>query len=49
MYGANAIPAAWDGRFNGKVVEPGVYVYVVELQEANGKTKTTSGDITLIR
>jgi gliding motility-associated-like protein len=38
----------WDGTMNGSVVQPGVYVYVLELVE-DGRTKVRSGDITILR
>ncbi len=37
----------WDGTFNGKVLQPGVYVYFVDfIQE--GRNKIRSGDVTII-
>lgn len=40
----------WDGRFAGKEMLPGVYVYQVELlYETDGETEILKGDITLVR
>jgi gliding motility-associated-like protein len=41
--------AGWDGTFRGKLLDPGVYVYVVELELANGSTRLYKGDVTLLR
>ena len=37
----------WDGKFNGKAVVPGVYVFTVELLFVNGENRTISGDVTV--
>ncbi len=43
----------WDGKYNGKDLPPGVYVFVAEIQfvkiEETAKTNMYSGSITLIR
>lgn len=39
----------WDGTNQGMVLEAGVYVYFVEYVSENGKTKTLTGDITMIK
>jgi gliding motility-associated-like protein len=39
----------WDGRFKGKDVAPGVYVYYIEYELENGEIEKITGDITLIR
>jgi gliding motility-associated-like protein len=38
----------WDGFFNGQKTPPGVYVYVAELELANGEIAVVSGDVTLV-
>jgi len=38
----------WDGFFNGKPAEQGVYIYYVKYLEGS-KTKIVTGDITLVR
>ncbi|MFN7115615.1 MAG: gliding motility-associated C-terminal domain-containing protein [Saprospiraceae bacterium] len=40
--------AGWDGLVNGVAAQQGAYVYFISVQE-NGKEKTFSGTITLIR
>ncbi len=40
--------AGWDGKFDGKYLLPGVYVYVTEL-DFEGIKETISGDITILR
>jgi gliding motility-associated-like protein len=39
----------WDGRVNGKVVNPDVFVYTVEVQCENGSTFFYKGNVTLLR
>ncbi len=44
----NAILNAWDGSFLGDHVEPGVYMWILELETVDGKIETLSGDITVL-
>jgi gliding motility-associated-like protein len=39
----------WDGNFNEDPMQPGVYVFVAELQYEDGYAETISGNITLVR
>ncbi len=39
----------WDGKKNGKVMNPGVYVYVIEIEFLDGVKLLYRGDITLLR
>ena len=39
----------WDGRINGDLAAPGVYIYQVQLRLLDGNLRLESGDITLIR
>jgi len=39
----------WDGSFKGKLLNPAVFVYVVEIEFINGKKKLYKGDITLMQ
>jgi len=39
----------WDGRVHGKLVPTGVYYYIIEYKGADGKTRTKSGDINVLR
>ncbi|MEM9837270.1 MAG: gliding motility-associated C-terminal domain-containing protein, partial [Bacteroidota bacterium] len=39
----------WDGRYRGKPVDPGVFVYVVEVAFLDGITLTYRGDISVLR
>ncbi|MCB0664599.1 MAG: gliding motility-associated C-terminal domain-containing protein [Saprospiraceae bacterium] len=42
--------AIWDGRINGKIAEPGVYVFYLRgVQSESGRDFSASGSITLIR
>jgi gliding motility-associated-like protein len=39
----------WDGIFNGKLVNTGVYAYMIEVTYTDGTTGTKSGNITVTR
>lgn len=39
----------WDGRYNGSFVNPGVFVYVVEVKFLDGRVLLYRGDVTVIR
>jgi hypothetical protein len=39
----------WDGKFNGKEVVPGVFVYVFEVEIAGSGPRVYAGDLTVIR
>lgn len=39
----------WNGRVRGKAVNPGVFVYVIEVEYLNGETEVFSGDISVLR
>lgn len=41
--------AGWDGRLNGHLLEPGVYVYSLEMRFIDGSVRQYAGDVTLIR
>jgi len=38
----------WDGYKNGKVLNPGVFVYLVKIRLRDGEIRTLMGDITLL-
>jgi hypothetical protein len=40
---------SWDGSFNGKPCNAGVYAYMLEVKYTDGKSEMRSGNITLIR
>lgn len=39
----------WDGRFNGHYVDPGVFVYIVEVKFLDGRVLLYRGDVTVVR
>lgn len=39
----------WNGKYNGKVVKPGVYFYVIEAKGSDGKRYKKGGDINIIK
>jgi hypothetical protein len=39
----------WDGRYNGDFVNPGVFVYLVEVKFLDGRVLLYRGDVTVIR
>lgn len=49
----NALPGdsglSWDGRFRGKLVNPGVYLWAIEVELVNGAIVKKVGDLTVVR
>lgn len=45
----NDFDAGWDGKYRGKPLDPGVYVYAIEIRFPDGRTRIYRGDITLVR
>jgi gliding motility-associated-like protein len=39
----------WDGRFKGRDVNPGVFIYFMELKYIDGRVEMVKGDVTLLR
>ncbi|MEZ5033154.1 MAG: gliding motility-associated C-terminal domain-containing protein [Saprospiraceae bacterium] len=39
----------WDGTSRGKPLDPGVYVYVIELEDASGQLMILKGEVHLLR
>jgi gliding motility-associated-like protein len=39
----------WNGSFNGKVMNPGVYLYILEYETSYGDVERKVGDVTLLR
>jgi hypothetical protein len=46
---SNVFTAGWDGRYKGKFVNPGVYVYAIEVLFVDGKKLLYRGDVTVVR
>jgi len=49
VYSAKTPDVQWDGLFNGKPCEDGVYVYFLKATGSDGKTYDISGTLTLFR
>ena len=45
----NDINTGWDGRYDGAQINPGVYVYVTEIEFFDGVTEVYTGDVTVLR
>jgi gliding motility-associated-like protein len=45
----NVLDYGWDGIFRGKLMNPAVFVYVMEWTDVDGQKKIQHGDITLIK
>lgn len=45
----NQMNTGWDGRFHGKALNPGVYVWYAEVLFDDGTTELHQGDVMLIR
>ena len=39
----------WNGRYKGKLLNPGVFVFFLEVEFINGDVKVYSGDVSLVR
>jgi gliding motility-associated-like protein len=46
---ANNPNDGWNGQFNGKDVQTGVYTYVVEVEYLDGEMETLTGTVTLVK
>lgn len=49
IYQSSNIKDAWDGTYNGELLNTGVYVYYIEAQCKNGTPILLKGNITLLR
>ncbi|MDQ3016534.1 MAG: gliding motility-associated C-terminal domain-containing protein, partial [Bacteroidota bacterium] len=45
----NTETGSWDGRFRGDRLNPGVYVYRLELLHGDGLVEKLAGDVTIVR
>jgi len=45
----NSGTPGWDGTFNGKPVDSGVYTYFAEVTLIDGEEVIVRGDVTLLR
>jgi gliding motility-associated-like protein len=41
--------AGWDGSYRGRMMDPGVYAYAIELELADGSIRLYKGDVQLLR
>lgn len=39
----------WDGRYKGKLLDGGVYIWLLQVTDATGKVETQKGTVTIIR
>jgi hypothetical protein len=39
----------WNGSFRGRPLDPGVFVFVAEVQFSDGTVRRLKGDVTLVR
>jgi gliding motility-associated-like protein len=52
VFSSQELPFAWDGAFNGQMMNPGVYIYMITLVYSNGLslvTENLTGDVTVVR
>ena len=45
----NDVASGWNGTFNGRELNPAVYVYLIDIQLIDGSIKRFVGDVTLVR
>jgi len=48
-FGPNNPEEGWNGKIDDKILQPGTFVYFVEVQFKDGSTEVFRGDITLVR
>jgi gliding motility-associated-like protein len=48
VFSTNDMNEAWDGTFNGKNLELGVFVYLIKIKTARGDYQTLKGTVTLL-
>jgi len=46
---ANDSQFGWDGTYRGEDVNPGVYLYVVEIELTDGTLLTKTGEVVLLK
>ena len=39
----------WDGTFKNKSLDPGIYVYLIEVSYEDGVTEVLQGDVAIVR
>lgn len=49
MYESKSMDGAWDGTFQGREQEMGVYYWLLTVKDRKGKEEMIKGDVTLIR
>ena len=45
----NKEPLGWDGRLNGRPLDPAVFTYWTEVEFFDGRTELFMGDVTLMK
>ena len=48
-FALNDVTAGWDGNFRGNPMDPGIYVWVLEVLFMDGAKEVLQGNTTLIR
>jgi hypothetical protein len=48
-FDANDPSLGWDGSFRGKILNPGVYVYRIEVLYGDGLRDLLVGDVTIVK
>jgi len=48
-FDSNDPSMGWDGTCNGALVNPGVFVFIIDVEFIDGTTEVYSGDITIVR
>ncbi len=54
VYEVNNLPIndsgfGWDGMYKGKILPPGVFIYIAEIQYVDGQVQSYKGDVTIVR
>ncbi len=49
VFNTTDINKGWDGKYNGNVMDSGVFTYIIQVALPDGTQKTYRGDVTLLR
>jgi len=49
VYFSEGVLPKWDGRFEGKLLDPAVFLYTIQLELTGGRTELLQGSLSLVR
>lgn len=48
LFESRDVDQGWDGSYKGKLVQPGVYVYLLNYEDVNGQAQSIRGTVTVV-